>query len=231
MTPPQITSLARATCAWLDYKGLTGFEALLSEAMLKVPISEYLAAQTTWVLKTEVGYRTLPNADGLRNFWCDFTGTRKYGKGEVGFLLKSKFLKRQIDQTAKYIAADIVRLSLPQGRGLVRLFLLAGKRDCFQSKKSSFAFDKLFDLEKGKGCDLKFNDVLKSADFLKSYPMYKDPIYLSKSLYVRPKSAYVMCRAIEEMPDMAQGHRVMIWSVSQAQLLQELTPSANISTT
>lgn len=224
MTPPEITTLARATCAWLDYKGLTGFEAFLSEAMLKVPISEYLAAQTTWRLKTEVGYRTLPGADGLRSFWCDFTGTRKYGKGDVGFLLESKYLKRSIDQIAKHIAADIVRLSLPRGR-LARLFLLAGKRECFQSSKSSFAFDRLFSLENGRGCDLNFNDVLMSADFQKSYPRYRDPINLSKDINVRPRSAYVMCRAVEEMPNIADGHRVMVWSVSQAKLHLVSAPS------
>jgi hypothetical protein len=231
MTPSEITTLARATCAWLDYKGLTGFDALLSEAMLKVPISEYLAAQTTWVLKTEVGYRTLPDADGLPSFWCDFSGTRRYGKGEVGFLLESKFLKRPVDQMAKHIAADIVRLSLPRGRKLVRLFLLAGKRVCFQTTKPTFAFDRLFQLGDSKGCDLKFSDVLLSADFLKSYPMYKDPIKLSKNAYVRPKLAHVRCRAVEEMPNVADGHRVMIWSVSQAQFLQEAPPNAAMPTT
>ena len=230
MKPAEINALARATCAWLDYKSLTGFGSLLSEAMLKVPISEYLAAQTTWVLKTEVGYRTLPNSDGLKAFWCDFSGTRKYGAGQVGFLLESKFLKRPIDQVGKYVAADVVRLSLPRGANLVRLFLLAGKRDYFQSK-SILAFKRILDLKQGKSCDLKFDEILENADFLKSYSVYKDPIELSKGTYVRPRSAYVTCRAIEEKPYMDDGYRVVIWSVAQAQVQMQVPTSAATSTT
>jgi len=195
MTPAEMSALARATCSWLDYKSLTGFDRLLSEAMLRVPISEYLAAQKTWLLQTEVGYRTLPGADGLRAFWCDFAGTRRYGKGAVRFLLEAKFLKRPIDQMAVPIAADIVRLSLPRHYGLKRLFLLAGKKDYFQGKKSNFLFAKLFGLEHGKSCELNLNEAITNSDFLKSHRMYANPVNLSKGVYVRPKSAYVTCRA------------------------------------
>lgn len=228
MIRSEVSALAKATSWWLNYKSLTGFAPFFSESILKVPISEY-PAQTTWVLKTEVGYGKLPGADGLTAFWCDFAGERKYGNG-IRFLLESKFLKRSVDQLAIQIAADVIRLSLPRDQGLSRFFLLAGKREHFQGKKAAFPFDKLFDLESGKGCDLKFQDVITSPEFLKSFPMYGKSIEISKNVFVRPKSAYVNCRAIEEVPNIESAYRVIIWSVSQAQLTPE-PPQPTILTT
>jgi hypothetical protein len=46
MTPIEIRGLARAACCWLAYKHITGFDGVLGEAMLSIPISEYLKTST-----------------------------------------------------------------------------------------------------------------------------------------------------------------------------------------
>ena len=231
MTPNEMNIAAKATCSWLSYKSLTGFERFLSEAMLKVPISEYLATQTTWVLKTELGYRHLPGSEGLKSFYCDFAGARKYGSGAIRLLLETKYLKRSIDSVAKHLAADVIRLSLPRHRSMTRLFLLAGRSNNFNSKKKDFLFDRMFRLQLGKGCDISFGEAITSADFLKSYPIYENPIELTNGNFVRPISAYVQCRSVQEFPSSDNGFKVMIWSVASAKLEALRPPSAAISTT
>jgi hypothetical protein len=221
MKPNEMIAAARATCSWLNYKSLVGFEPFLSEAMLKVPISEYLAAETTWSLKTEFGYQKLPGSEGLRSFYCDFAATKKYGTGGIGFLLETKFLKRSIDSVAKHLAADVLRLALPQSQKLTRLFLLAGRTKHFQSAKPTFIFENVFKLGRQKGCDIKFAEVLTDPDFLKSYPIYTKPIQLTNQRFVSPLSAYVQCRSVEQFPDSHDGFKVMIWSISRAKLTDE----------
>ena len=73
MKPNDASGLARATCAWLTYRSLTGFKTTLSESMLSIPISEFLAANG-WKLEPELSYRDLLDGNNLPDFWCDFAG-------------------------------------------------------------------------------------------------------------------------------------------------------------
>ena len=66
--PSERKELAKAVCAWLAYKDLTGGQKILSEAMLTLPISEYLATGTTWQLKPEYPYKKLKDASSLPDF-------------------------------------------------------------------------------------------------------------------------------------------------------------------
>lgn len=224
MKPAEISNLAKATCSWLAYRHYTGFERVLSEAMLSVPISEFLASQTSWELKTEFGYRHLPDGFHLPSFWCDFAGSRGVGSG-IRFLLEAKYLKRPIEKMAKHVAADIIRLSLPQNKEVTRLFLLAGKRHHFQQQNDPFLFDQIFklNLDKRKGCDLNLEEAATNAGFLKSYPILEAPIRIGNE-YFRPKSAYVQCRAIEEFPNIEDGYKVVVWSIARGRLVTTAPP-------
>jgi hypothetical protein len=218
MNPLEISSnLAKATFLWLNYKSLTGFDRLLGESMLKVPISEYLI-QTSCLLNTEFRYQDLPGADGLDGFWCDFAGESKSGSG-ICFLLETKFLKRPINQVADQLAADIIRLSLPPGRNLIRLLLLAGKRENFESESLKYPWNSVFALPARATCKANFQETIASSRFLKSYPIYAKPIKMTEGKAIIPESTCVECLAIEEEKSLKNSYRVTIWSISEGRLM------------
>jgi hypothetical protein len=119
------TGLAEATAHWLAYKQLSGFESLLSEALLMIPVAEYLI---------EHGYHVAAEQDTKRlDFGFGEPGEANYDiaakKGDDRLLLEMKYLKKSEDQR---IIKDFIKLALPpQDSKYERLFLIgyhSGKR-------------------------------------------------------------------------------------------------------
>jgi hypothetical protein len=211
----EISGMANVACAWLAYRSTLGFERTLSEAMLSVPITEYLSARTNWKLTPELSYRNLPGDKALPNFWTDFAGENKYGAG-VSWILETKYLKQKAENMANHIAADIVRLSLPSHTKVKRLFLLAGEGDHFPKTKVSCLFGRLYGLERKRGCMLKMGDATDNHSFLKSYPAFEQ-MKEDGQQFLIPSLAYIECRSIQEV-HIAQNRtfKVMVWSVARA---------------
>jgi hypothetical protein len=214
MTKDEIYELARATCSWLAYKDLTGFQRILSEAALTLPIAEFLTARTSWLLQPELYYQKIPGAKWLPEFWCDFAGTRKGGGGGVQFLLEAKYLKSKAEGVRRNIATDFIRLCLPPGKAIKRYFLLAGQSNYFPESDSELIFDrKLFGLEVGRGCYIYPAQELAKPYLTKlSSTLGGDGEngLASKVL----KSAYLTCRAVEEVRTVQdRKYKVMIWSI------------------
>jgi hypothetical protein len=217
MTPAETQSLANATCCWLAYKSLTGFHSMLSEATLALPIAEFLASRTSWILTSELSYKHLAGPNVLPDFWCDFAGRRKSGEG-TQFILEAKFLKRDAKGASAGIAADFIRLSLPPGLRLKRYFLLAGQSKFFPKSDAGFLFGKnLFGLQPPtKGCYVTPSEEIKKKNlsaFRSSFVTVNGELDDSRI----PKLAYVTCRAISEVPSEGdQGFKTIIWSVGRA---------------
>ena len=217
MTPQETRELANATCCWLAYKGLTGFQGMLSEATLSLPIAEFLTSRTAWLLQSELPYQKLPGAKELPEFWCDFAGVRKGGNAEVKFILEAKYLKTKAENMRRQIAADFVRLSLPPGKNLKRYFLLAGQSHHFPQSDAEFLFDKrLFGMELNNGHYIQPRQEITKPHLVKFLSSLNDQ---SESIAVSnvPKSAFVTCRATEEIRgEGSQKYKVMVWSVGLA---------------
>jgi hypothetical protein len=215
MTPQETCNLAKATCCWLAYKDLTGFQRMLSESTLTLPVAEFLTSQTAWLLQSELYYQKLPGADALPDFWCDFAATRKGGNAQVQFILEAKYLRIKAENMRRQIVADFVRLSMPPGKALKRFFLLAGESQYFSDSSATFLFDKaLFGMKVGNGYYIKPRDELAKPHLAKASSSFKDKNFGDFSLV--PNSAYVTCRAVEEVPGNNKNYKVMIWSVGLA---------------
>jgi hypothetical protein len=212
MKQDEISELAKTTCAWLAYKSLTGFEEIFLEAMLSLPIPEFLASRKDWLLDQEVDYRGLPNAAKLPRIWCDFGGKRRFGKQEIDFLLETKFLKQAAKNAAKDIAADVIRLSLPPQKPSTRIFLLAGNSEYFPKTDEAFLFSRMFSLERKKGCNLRPADAILVPGFAKTFPAVAETI---EKTYA-PRAIYVHCRAIVELPGICDTkYKVGAWTVAR----------------
>jgi hypothetical protein len=214
MDQAEISEMANAASTWLAYRSLTGFGPVLSEAMLFVPISEYLA-RTNWKLRPELSYRTLTGDNSLPIFSCDFVGINKFGDG-FRWMLEAKYLKRDAEKMAKHIAADVVRLSMPKNKSLKRFFLLAGRDKYFPGTEVKCLFGKLFGLGENKGCYVKTNEAIENADFSKSFPIFGQTLKHAANLHI-PALAYVTCRAISEISaGRGERYKVVIWSVARS---------------
>ncbi len=211
MKHEEISELAKTTCSWLAYKGLTGFEELFIEAMLSLPIAEFLSSRKDWVLEQEVDYRDFLGSGAMPRIWCDFAGRRRYGK-QIDFLLETKVLKREARKAARDIAADLVRLSLPMEKQLTRIFLLAGNSDHFPKSDETFLFSRMFGLEKQKGCNLKPMDTMSIPGFKNKFPHVAEAIEMGFA----PSAIYALCRAIEEFPGPKNTkYKVVVWTVAR----------------
>src|SRR5262249_20907224 len=142
--------------------------------MLSIPISEFLALQTTWVVQPEVQYRKLCGSNLLPEFWCDFAGTPQYGK-EIRFILEAKFLKGKAEKTTRRLVADFLRLSLPTNESLKRYFLLAGREEHFPESDSKILFgQELFGLVVNGGRYIRPREEVQKADFVKAFPQFQN---------------------------------------------------------
>jgi hypothetical protein len=210
MKQEEIVELAKTTCSWLAYKSLTGYEDIFVEAMLSVPISEFLASRKDWMLEQEGDYRKLLNAGALPRIWYDFSGRRRFGKG-IDFLLETKFLKSAAEKTARGIAADVIRLSLPR-QELTRIFLLAGRSEYFSKLGNSTLLTRLFGLGRQKGCNIRSSHALLVPGFAKAF----SPLVEALEKGYAPEKIYVQCRAIEESPALGNtSYKVIVWTVAR----------------
>ena len=213
MTPKDIRGLARATCAWLAFKHITGFDDTLGEAMLAIPISEYLRTRAR--LHSEVLYEDL-GLPGLPQFSCDFAGTTIYGK-DYRFVLETKYLKSKAYARSRDIIADLVRLSLSPSDTLKRYFLLAGDHSHFVQGDDEFlASCNLFGLKQGGGKYFQPHKQIQEASFQKKFPQYAR--LLSQEWSALPEYAYLQLGADEKiLINDEQFFQVMIWSVGRSE--------------
>ncbi len=218
MKQNELKALARATCCWLTYKDILGFDEMLGESMLALPISEFLVTQTNWKVESEVQYKNLkgPSAPDI---WCDFVGTPTFGK-EAGFILEAKYLKGSAKNAASNIAADLIRLSLPNTeKPLKRFFLLAGRGEHFPKSDGDLLLGhNLFGLTKGQGRYIKPREEIAKPDFLKRFPKFESLLALQENYLL--DFAYVQHGAdvtIESGESISM--RVMIWSVGRSKVM------------
>jgi hypothetical protein len=226
MTRDQVQGLAKATCYWLAYKHVTGFEETLGEAMLAIPISEYLTRSiilndqtessrkegsrktTSWKLESEVLYKSLELAPAVPELSCDFAGIPS-SASKFRFILETKFLKTKADNVKWRIMADLIRLSLSFKIRLRRYFLLAGYRESFLGG-SNDVLGWLLKLEPGHGKYFNPRATVQSdgpqSHFSRFVPLLEKD-YLSHS-------AFIYCGAKETvMVGKDIGMQVGIWSV------------------
>lgn len=211
MTKEEINSLARAACCWLAYKDLTGFGDMLSEAMLSLPISEFLNSLGGWELSTEVNYRDLCQDRDIPEFYCDFAGKRR-GGSDFQFILEAKFLKDKAQNRLRDITADLARLSLPTKKALQRYFLLAGRSVHFPAPGNLALLQGLFDLTLGKAKYIDLSKEVSKAEFVKTFPKFEGV----SSLKGTDWRAYVTCRANEPISVKGSNKfKVVVWSVGK----------------
>jgi len=214
MKPQDARGLAKAISCWLGYKAITGFEETLGEAMLAIPISEFLKSRTNWILESEIPYRQLCGSNGVPEFYCDFAGTPKYGQ-DYQFILETKFLKSKAQNVRRDLAADFIRLSIPPRKTLKRYFLLAGLSNLFAPEQSTMLFGKpLFDLSQGGGRSISPAEEIMKLEYKNSHPRLYNMIAQNQGCSV-PSKAYVHCHANEWVSvSEDRTFRVLIWSVA-----------------
>lgn len=109
--------LAHATAHWLAYRGLSGFEKLFSEALLMIPVAEYLLGH---------GYDVDAERDAHKVCGIGNPGEANFDiaaeKGIEKLLLEMKYLKTSGEQR---IIKDLIKLALPhRAPHYERLFLI-----------------------------------------------------------------------------------------------------------
>jgi len=220
MKRDEIRELARAVSCWLSYKDLTGFQNQLTEAMLSLPISEFLASKEGWILRPEVSYRTLCKTTEVPDLYCDFAGTRKFGTN-FQFILEAKFLRGKIQNRIREIADDMIRLSLPTDSNLLRLMLLAGRADHFHNSEGSSLFgENVFKLRPQEETYIKFEEQLAKPEFIKAFPVFQNLVSIGGVPWLA-KYGYLKCRANESSPSRGEsGYMVLIWSVGRSKRIQ-----------
>jgi hypothetical protein len=222
MSPDELKYLTRATCCWLAYKYLTGFESTLYERLLLIPISEFLGT-IGWTPALELSYRTLFGDSKLPDHYGDIIGTRKGGNRK--FILETKFLRDMATKRRSNVESDVRRLAAPYG-DVERYFMLAGLQRHFPVSKQSRApasaslFDRLLCFEYKEGFELQLTGTLLStspeqpgsarADKL---PQFTPPV---RRAYIRRCANELACVREDEKV------RVILWSISR--------PSAKVST-
>ena len=215
MKPEEIRALAGATCCWVAYKHVTGFGSMLGEAMLSIPISEYLKTSTSWVLVSEVQYRKLAGSEALADLRRDFAAKPTYSDN-YRFILGTMFLKESAWNRARHIAADLIRLSSPTADNLRRYLLIAGEQKHFPINGGEFfCGQNLFGLEEREGRYIRPREEVQIPEFAKLYPKFTTSHSDHLSDY-----AYVQYGA-NEMVAIARCTKVqvMIWSVGRSNRL------------
>lgn len=118
--------ISEAVSTWLHYQSLTGLKGLLSEALMTIPIAEYLSSVYGREVKAEVDHPLLKKAQVGRPNQIDFV-RMKSGEKTWHAAYETKF------QTQSYlqIALDLCRLVyLAQNRGIgspTRYFIYGAK--------------------------------------------------------------------------------------------------------
>jgi hypothetical protein len=206
----EIKGLAKATCCWLAYKQLTGFQKFLTEAMLSVPISEFLASRTAWLVTPELYHKKLQNEGQLPDLWFDFAGAKRPGT-KYSFILETKLLKVHVNSRIVPITIDFCKLALPLDQR--RYFLLAGRSENFcvpgESSEPSNLAHVVLALGVNKGKYVRPRDELARPEF----GHFRARL---QSMSDVPTSAYVTCLASEEVElENEERFRTVIWRVAR----------------
>lgn len=117
MTNVPIENLGRAIAGWIEFKRLSGFRNLFSEALLAVAVAEFLIGNS-WEVEVEQDYRSIFGTGKRGYFNYDLVAR----KGEFKCIVEIKFLKPP-KKTGKGAAVggdrvfdDILKLALPEQR-------------------------------------------------------------------------------------------------------------------
>lgn len=109
-------NIADAVCHWLEYKRLTGLEAMLGEGLLTHAVAEYLVAHG-WKVSAERELSTIENAPNHQMGYISYDLIAKRGNVDCdgGVAIEVKFLKTRgsgaPSQSIERITDDVVKLS------------------------------------------------------------------------------------------------------------------------